>query len=322
MSLAIAHMMKKRKKCHGGDMAKGGDVKGVHESSHYSQKGGVSHAGAAIRQEQHEKEMGHPGNYPDISGEHKRVLHEMHEGKKHDRKYLAEGGEMDEDMLHETSADSMSPIAKGMKKAFKTPGYAKGGNVKHNINYEKGVNFEWDKGGQSQPGHYVREGNSADSAESHNRRYDVAKGLHHKMISEMSKMKKHDRKYLAEGGFVHEEEASGYEPMPCERCGHKVGHPVENQDMDQDSEDMVGHIMKARKHYSHGGRVANDSDPIADSEPAEFDELVKDDDLEFHETGENSGDELGDKQEDEDRHDIVSQIMKSRKKKDRMPRPA
>jgi hypothetical protein len=48
---------------------------------------------------------------------------------------------------------------------------------------------------------------------------------------------------------------------------------------------------------------------------------VKDDDLEQHYTGENSGDELGNAQEDEDRRDIVSRIMKSRRLKDRLPRP-
>lgn len=86
------------------------------------------------------------------------------------------------------------------------------------------------------------------------------------------------------------------------------------------SDDMVSRIMKHR--YSRGGQVANDSDPIVDAMPAEYDELVKDDDLEFHETGANSGDELGNEKEDEDDEDVVSKVMKSRKKKDRMPRPA
>lgn len=158
----------------------------------------------------------------------------------------------------------------------------------------------------------------------------------------------------AEGGMVHEEKESGYEsmPHPCEHCGHMnmidkrmlnqhgmdevgaegmlednepehermVSHPVENQ---SDHEDMVGHIMKKRmKHYSHGGKVSNEDEPIADSEAAEYDDLEKDDDLEEHYTGKNSGDEDGDEQEDEDQRDTVSQIMKSRKKKDKMPRPA
>lgn len=101
---------------------------------------------------------------------------------------------------------------------------------------------------------------------------------------------------MAEGGFVEEEKASGF------------------------SDDMVDRIMSHQ--YSKGGEVANDTAPVADSESAEYDDLVKDDDLEFSETGANSGDEIGDAAEDEDEKDMVSRIMKSRSKKDRLPRPA
>lgn len=130
------------------------------------------------------------------------------------------------------------------------------------------------------------------------------------------------RKHMAEGGMMEEEMESGYEPMPhpCENCGH-VSHAVENQG-EGEEEDMIGRIMKKRKHFSKGGKVSNEDEPMADSEPAEYDDLVKDDNLEEHYTGKNSGDEDGDEAEDEDRHDIVSRIMKSRKKKDKMPRPA
>lgn len=58
--------------------------------------------------------------------------------------------------------------------------------------------------------------------------------------------------------------------------------------------------------FSHGGEVANDSAPIADSMPAEFDDLVLDDGLEEHYTGENSGDEDG-------ASDVVKRAMKARK---------
>ncbi len=104
---------------------------------------------------------------------------------------------------------------------------------------------------------------------------------------------------MAEGGFVGEEKASGYA-----------------------DEDMVGRIIRSRmQSYSKGGRVSNDTPIIADFEENQFDDLVKDDDLEQHYTGANSGDEIGNEQEDEDRRDIVSRIMKSRKKKDKMPNP-
>jgi hypothetical protein len=98
-----------------------------------------------------------------------------------------------------------------------------------------------------------------------------------------------------------------------------AGGEVSDEDKDAD---MIARIMHKRKMYSEGGMVANDDEPIADSMPAQFDDLALDDHLEMHETGANSGDELGDAQEDEDRHDIVAKIMKSRAKKDRNPRPA
>lgn len=118
---------------------------------------------------------------------------------------------------------------------------------------------------------------------------------------------------MAEGGFIEEEKASGYGDMPMD--GEKMNMAAEMED-----EDMIDRIMRQR--YSEGGKVANDSGPIADEESAEYDDLVKDDDLEMHDTGANSGDELGDAQEDEDRHDVVARIMRSRAKKDRLPRPA
>lgn len=111
--------------------------------------------------------------------------------------------------------------------------------------------------------------------------------------------------------------------MPCADCasGSCMAHGGKVEPMGSGfSDDMVDRIMKHR--YSKGGEVANDSAPIVDEMPAEYDDLVKDDDLEMHETGANSGDELGDEQVDEDDEDTVSKIMKSRKKKDRMPRPA
>lgn len=156
--------------------------------------------------------------------------------------------------------------------------------------------------------------------------------------------------HKAHGGFIEAEEASGYKSMPKEHekmdhmaleeddrklnqhgaqevgaegmheddehhTEHDYSHPVENQD---DHEDMVGRIMRQRAvHYSKGGRVANDTPITAGFEDNQFDDLVKDDDLNEHYTGKNSGDELGDAQEDEDRNDMVSRIMRSRRLKNR-----
>lgn len=121
-----------------------------------------------------------------------------------------------------------------------------------------------------------------------------AKQEHEMVRKELKDMKKPD--LYAAGGFVDEEEESGY------------------------PEELVSRIMKSR--YSEGGQIANDSKVLADFMDAQYDVLPKEDDLESSYTGENSGDEIGNEQEDMDRKDIISRIMKSRSKKDRMPRPA
>lgn len=134
--------------------------------------------------------------------------------------------------------------------------------------------------------------------------------------------------------------ASGYESHMGNDIKHnEMAHMEDDKDlnqhsvhpMDSDEDDMVSRIMKKRSpayeseaRYSEGGRVSNNTHPFeADFEdPNEFDDLVLRDDLEFGYDGKNSGDELGNEQEDEDRKDIVSRIMASRRKKDRMPNPA
>lgn len=118
---------------------------------------------------------------------------------------------------------------------------------------------------------------------------------HHKVLGELKSMKKPDLRGMADGGEVPE----------------------------MDDDDLVMRIMKKR--YSEGGMVANDTGEgqSADEMPNQFDDLVLRDDLEStYGDDDNSGDMLGNEQEDEDRKDIVSRIMKSQKKKDKNPRPA
>jgi hypothetical protein len=81
--------------------------------------------------------------------------------------------------------------------------------------------------------------------------------------------------------------------------------------------DMVGKIMD--RHYSKGGMVANETPPIADSMPNEFDELVLTGGLE---DSSGPGNEIGNEELEDEDQDVVSKILSSRKKKDRMPRPA
>lgn len=114
-------------------------------------------------------------------------------------------------------------------------------------------------------------------------------------------------KKMAEGGDVDPE----MEYMP----EHEENVVKHNSEVMSD-EALVDRIMKKREQmYSEGGQVANKSHIMAGDEPTEFDDLTKDDDLEFHYTDANSGDELGDAQEDKDREDMVSRIMRLRKMK-------
>lgn len=92
----------------------------------------------------------------------------------------------------------------------------------------------------------------------------------------------------------------------------------EDEEMSPDHEDMVSRVMRMSK----GGKVANSDMPTADFMPNEFDDLHMRDDLESSYTGDDSGDELSDAREDHDRADIISKVMKSRRKKDRLPSPA
>lgn len=104
----------------------------------------------------------------------------------------------------------------------------------------------------------------------------------HKEATSNLKNDKGDRKNLAEGGDVD--------------CG------------------MVDRIM--RKRMAEGGEVT------ADEKPNDFDELDLEPAPDEHYTGANSGDEDGDAELDENDHDLISRIMRSRAKKDRNPRPA
>lgn len=118
------------------------------------------------------------------------------------------------------------------------------------------------------------------------------------------------RAKCAKGGEVNEK--AEYDPV--EEPG-----PVHNEAAAMEDADMIARIMHKRKEYSQGGMVANDSAPIADEMPAEYDDLVLDDTMEDNSS---AGNEHGDAAQDERDGDVIAKIMRSRAKKDRMPRPA
>lgn len=111
--------------------------------------------------------------------------------------------------------------------------------------------------------------------------------------------------------------------------GELAGH-VSNEQYVDNEDDLVNRIMHKRSQsfsgldrYSEGGKVANATPIVAGFKPNEFDDLVLRDDLKSsYGDDDNSGDALGNAQEDKDRKDIVARIMASRRKKDRLPSPA
>jgi hypothetical protein len=104
------------------------------------------------------------------------------------------------------------------------------------------------------------------------------------------------------------------------------------EDDEQSLVDRIMHQHSDDEHdldrYSRGGQVANqehgeNNNELAGFSPNEFDDLVLRDDLESsYGDDDNSGDAIGNEQEDQDRHDIVARILRSQKKKDKLPRPA
>lgn len=136
----------------------------------------------------------------------------------------------------------------------------------------------------------------------------------HAMRKRMKKMCS-GGKMMADGGFVSKEEAE-YDPV--EQPMPKMNEAAEHEDMD-----MIKRIMA--QHFSKGGQVANDVGVAeADELPAEYDDLVlRDNDMSDADyTAANSGDEHGNAAMDERNDDLIARIMASRRKKDRLPRPA
>lgn len=109
-----------------------------------------------------------------------------------------------------------------------------------------------------------------------------------------------------EGGDVEESLEHGGDGYP-DQAG------IEREENEYGHEDFAGRVMKARN-YSKGGMVANKTFPESEGKENDFDDLALRDDLESSYTDANSGDEVGDAQEDKDRDDIISRVMRSRRK--------
>lgn len=176
--------------------------------------------------------------------------------------------------------------------------------------------------GMSRAGEHVRGIEGAKERGMHKaaaHRLESAKKLHEQNLSELKSMKKPN--LYADGGEVEPpkppvdpERAKKAEESMRKAFGYSDGGEAdEGSDF---SDDMVNRIMKHR--FSKG-----EEEPVADFESNDFDYLDQiggDHEADYDE--ENSGDDIGNEAEDEDQHDVVKRIMKSRSKKDKMPRPA
>lgn len=284
MSLAMKYKMKKRA-CHGGKMAEGGK--------------------ASTRSMDDFDESMDPKDYEEYKERnprpHERGVSHVTGHSKESRKAILEQAR--------SIPKPKLPMAEGGEARYKADeGMSKQGRYVRESNFQKDQGYNEDSEGYP----YM----------------DRAKDEAHKNMMKESMRENKFPKHFADGG-----EVDG-----CPTCGAKQNmEAMHEDDMDfnqHGDSDMgpggdnglspvVHKIMMGRKQgFSEGGKVANKDEPMADFEENSFDDLANRDDLEFHDTAENSGDELGDEREDMDRKDVVSKIMASRKKKDRNPRPA
>lgn len=274
--------------------------KGVHSQA-YDAKEGMSTAGYSLRDSKYA-----PNKEKYIAGvkeHHKEKLEELKSMPK--PKLLAKGGR-----VHKGFEEANGPTGPtGYRNRNKSSDFS-GGQRKGPEGYpkyqeqaqnQKGVHtpvsgvtgFPGGKG-TSRAGSYTKEryaGKPLFSGKDH-----PAIEEHKKVLKELKSMK--SPKLYAEGGM----------------CGDECGYPC-----DTHGEDMVSKVLGER--MSKGGMIANDEEVHADEMPNEFDDLVLRDDLELSYDGANSGDELGDTDEDKKHNQMVAMAMMKRRKQHN-PRPA
>jgi hypothetical protein len=331
-SLAIAYSVKRKaqhKKAHGGECyAKGGHVKshekGVHKPhppSFSKHDEGVSKMGSY---------HGHPETMKHMA---EQKLEELKAMPKPKLKGLAHGGDVHGYQSHTVPHEDHDFADLDHHKEEKASGFVhhEGNVVKHNAKAIHEDDKMLNQHGEDEIG-----------PEGHHHAYGGEIHPHQSEAHEMDMvgqiMKKRQHAY-AKGGHVKSHEKGVHlSDINVKKGPSYVGQMVRAKEsmrpIYEEHEENLKQLKSMPKpklkglahggpvhHYSHGGKVAND-DHAFEYEfhtPNQFDDLVKDDNLEFHYTGANSGDYLSDAREDHDRHDIVSKIMKSRAKKDKLP---
>ncbi len=343
MSLAIAYKMKKKKSRHKSDPSK---EKGVHQYAKNALTGeshprSESEAGKWANSAHVMKDAYRAHDLGKAKDEHEKVLEEMREMRGKDRKYLSEGGEItDREIDDAEEGDYQKGVHRESRYTFggksEVGDAIRGKNAGHPSQMYKDPKEEHLKilgemKSMKKP-HLYAEGGDVQSA---------CENCGHTPSSMVDPTENEDNddmdmidsimsKRYAKGGDVkHKVKSTDMkEHDDAHKHGEETEHRVDN--ILRGGSKHKGHFYYMGKvnegpkkiKMSEGGMIANDTDFSADKEDAEYDDLVKRDELEFSYDGENSGDEEGNEQVEEDEKDVVSQIMKSRKKKDKMPRPA
>ncbi len=140
------------------------------------------------------------------------------------------------------------------------------------------------------------------------------------------------KKRMAKGGEMGAK-CYAHGTMDCPVCkadgGEVDGYDEPDYGVDKDKAKKAAGSMREAFGFAEGGDVVDrimkkrSHEPIVDFEDNDFDASDEEkvpDDADY--TAENSGDELGNKELDENDADLIRRIMKSRAKKDKMPRPA
>lgn len=299
-----------------GFMSEGGSVKKKHkkpiDQSEYDagygvqptikghENRGVSNAGHAVR---------YGKDYKEAKEEHEQTLHEMRGMKKPN--LYAEGGQIKDNYQSSSTAMHQDRFKKIDEKAS---GYVD--HMGNDLKRDEAALYESDKllnqHGELEQGPYGT--HYADGGE-------VGQPI--KKAKPESEFHATAEDFRKAGMRMRGQNPDEEEQKPQYADGGQI---MDNYQPTAHEMDMVGHIMKKiQHHYSQGGKVSNGGEDelshMADSKPNNFDDLSLRDDLESSYTGANSGDELDNEQEDHDRADIVSRIMRSRAKKDRLPNP-
>jgi hypothetical protein len=356
-ALAIAYAMKKKAKKY----SEGGQITdnyqdacsedcvqpcAVHQSNR--QEGGF---------EDHEGDIKHPNSSAMSEDERKLNQHGEHEeGRQGNEGRYAEGGEalgLDDkprrpaidysksEKLHQGANEARKYASQSNEKGINPPGH---------VTPHRKETF-----GMSDAGAYARSHSGPNKEEM----LEKARDLHRETLEDLRRDRK-DRKFMAMGGEVEPpmdtyESDHTSEVNPGKMAGgieennlqedqadrhDREGRPMadggfidggHNETQDEAPRDMVGRIMAQRQmEYSKGGQVANNTtrgwkegERRDDQSAGQYDDLVlRADDMEDADyTGANSGDELDSPDENKRRADIVSRIMASRRKKDKLPNP-